>query len=83
LQPEVRDHEPLSALVAGDDGLSHIRALVRDAARFLQRRLPYFEIGFDQSDAVKALVDLTLGIWFEIKNDLQNYPACLYCARSD
>jgi len=75
LQPEVREYEPLSALVAGKDGLSHIRILVRDAARFL-RTGGYltFEIGFDQKDAVKALVDLTIWDLVEIKNDLQNLP---------
>jgi release factor glutamine methyltransferase len=73
LQPEVRHHEPLSALVAGDDGLSHIRALVRDAVHFLQPNgYLIFEIGFDQSDAVKALVDLTAWDLVQIKNDLQN-----------
>jgi release factor glutamine methyltransferase len=75
LQPEVRHHEPLSALVAGDDGLSHIRALVRDAAHFLQTNgYLIFEIGFDQSDSVRALVDSTNWDLVEIKNDLQNIP---------
>src|ERR1043165_325200 len=35
LQPEVRDYEPVSALVAGEDGLSHIRVLLRGAAHRL------------------------------------------------
>src|SRR6185295_12479749 len=75
LQPEVRDYEPLSALVAGEDGLSHIRILVCDAARPL-RTGGYltFEIGFDQKDAVKELVDLTIWDLVEIKNDMQNLP---------
>jgi release factor glutamine methyltransferase len=75
LQPEVRDHEPLSALVAGDDGLSHIRALVQDAPHFLQTNgYLIFEIGFDQSEAVKALIDLITWDVVGIKNDLQNIP---------
>jgi release factor glutamine methyltransferase len=75
LQPEVRDYEPSAALVAGADGLSHIRILVRDAARSL-RTGGYltFEIGFDQKDAVKALVDLTIWDLVEIKNDMQKLP---------
>jgi len=75
LQAEVRDHEPLSALLAGDDGLSDIRTLVRESAYFLQSRgYLIFEIGFDQSEAVKALVDLTTWDLVGIKNDLQNIP---------
>ena len=73
LPPEVRDYEPLSALVAGDDGLSYIRTLVRDSAHFLQTNgYLIFEIGFDQSEAVKALVDLTTWDLVGIRNDLQN-----------
>lgn len=75
LQPEVRDHEPLSALVAGDDGLSHIRVLVQGAAHSLQASgYLIFEVGFDQSNAVQALVDLKTWELVRIKNDLQNIP---------
>ena len=78
LQPEVRDHEPLSALVAGADGLSHIRILVRDATHHLQTDGYFiFEMGFDQSEAVRALVDPANWDWVEIKNDLQNIPRVL------
>jgi release factor glutamine methyltransferase len=75
LQPEVRDHEPLSALVAGDDGLSHIRILVRDAVHHLQTGgYVIFEIGFDQSEAVHTLVDVKLWDLIEVRKDLQNIP---------
>ena len=78
LQPEVRDYEPLSALVAGDDGLSHIRVLVRDAVPCLQPGgYLIFEIGFDQSDAVRAFLDLTTWDLIEVKRDLQQIPRVL------
>jgi release factor glutamine methyltransferase len=78
LQPEVRDHEPLSALIAGDDGLSYIRALVRDGVHFLQTNgYLIFEIGFDQSDSVRALVNPTFWDLVQIKNDLQNIARVL------
>ena len=32
---EVRDHEPLSALVAADEGLADMRVIVREASRYL------------------------------------------------
>lgn len=75
LQPEVRDHEPLSALVAGDDGLSHIRALLRDGAHVLKPDGHLiFEIGFDQSKAVKVLINPAVWDLVEIKTDLQQIP---------
>lgn len=78
LPPEVRDYEPLSALIAGHDGLSHIRILLRAAAHLLQPDgWLIFEIGFDQSDAVKASIDEKIWDLFEIKHDLQNIPRVL------
>jgi len=75
LQREVRDHEPLSALVSGADGLSHIRALVRGVPILLRPGGYFiFEIGFGQREAVAQLVDSNLWDLIEIRNDLQNIP---------
>jgi release factor glutamine methyltransferase len=75
LQPEVRDYEPLSALVAGDDGLAHIRSLVRDAAHYLQPGGYFiFEIGIDQGREVRALVDRSTWDLVDVRNDLQKIP---------
>jgi release factor glutamine methyltransferase len=75
LQPEVRDHEPLSALVSGADGLSDIRALVDNSPSVLQPDgFLIFEIGFGQRDAVEKLVDAEIWRLVEVKNDLQNIP---------
>jgi release factor glutamine methyltransferase len=75
LQREVRDHEPRLALTSGDDGLTMIRRLVPDSAAFLHRGgYLIFEIGYNQSDAVKGLIDQ--GVWelVAIRRDLQNIP---------
>ena len=75
LQREVRDHEPLVALSPGPDGLSVIRRLIVEAPAFLKNEGHLImEIGFDQSEAVKELVDE--GVWHlrEIKPDLQSIP---------
>ena len=75
LQREVKDHEPLSALSPGPDGLTVIRRLILEAPPFLKREgYLIMEIGFDQSEAVKDLVDE--GVWQlrEIKEDLQSIP---------
>ena len=57
LAPEVRDHEPRIALDGGEDGLSFYRRIIPAAARFLVTGgLLYLEIGYDQADAVTALM---------------------------
>lgn len=48
-------HEPLSALVAGEDGLDDIRMIVKQAMRVLKTGGHiYLEHGFDQASAVAA-----------------------------
>jgi release factor glutamine methyltransferase len=75
LQREVRDHEPLVALSPGDDGLSAIRRLLSDAPNFL-RESGYLlvEIGFDQGENVRQLVDERVWTLQNILPDLQGIP---------
>jgi len=57
LPREVADWEPSSALFAGPDGLSEIRALLAGIPDFLSDGAPFlFELGFGQRDAVAAEV---------------------------
>lgn len=56
LSPEVRDHEPELALVAGEDGLDIYRRLIPDAAGFLNGYL-FLEIGYAQAEAVSGLME--------------------------
>ena len=60
LMPEVRDHEPRVALVAGRDGLAAIATLVGEAPRVLAPggRL-VVEMGQGQAEAVRRLVERT------------------------
>jgi release factor glutamine methyltransferase len=52
-------HEPQSALVAGDDGLDAIRVLARDCRDIVvERGLLLIEHGYDQREAVAALLDV-------------------------
>ncbi|HEX8844967.1 MAG TPA: peptide chain release factor N(5)-glutamine methyltransferase [Pyrinomonadaceae bacterium] len=75
LQREVRDHEPRIALTPGTDGLRIIRSLVRDAPRFLKAGGHLLlEIGFDQNEAVRELIDPTAWQLIEIHKDLQGIP---------
>ena len=57
LMPEVRDHEPLMALDGMDDGLLFYRKIIAEAEAYLWRggKL-FFEIGYDQGEAVGRLM---------------------------
>jgi release factor glutamine methyltransferase len=75
LQREVREHEPRVALTPGGDGLSLIRRLVEDAPRFLVPRGHLaFEIGFEQHEAVRQLIDPRIWTLLDIRRDLQGIP---------
>jgi len=75
LQREVRDHEPLVALSPGTDGLSVIRRLLQETPLFLkQSGHLLMEIGFDQGDAVKSLIDEAVWHLVDIRPDLQGIP---------
>ena len=75
LQREVRDHEPLVALSPGDDGLSVIRRLLTNAPDFLRGRGHLLmEIGFDQGEKVRQLVDERVWTLRDILPDLQSIP---------
>ncbi|HEX6143312.1 MAG TPA: hypothetical protein VFZ01_11365, partial [Geminicoccaceae bacterium] len=58
LAPEIREHEPEGALLAGEDGLDAYRALAMDLPRLLgQAGLACLEHGHDQADAVAAVME--------------------------
>ena len=57
LMPEVREHEPHLALDGKDDGLHFYREIIRGAMSHLKRGGQlFFEIGYDQGEAVQALL---------------------------
>jgi release factor glutamine methyltransferase len=73
LHPQVRDHEPATALFAGGDGLDIYRRLIPQARAALKPNgLLAIEIGHDQRDAIAAL----LADWNELHfvDDLQHIP---------
>lgn len=58
LDPEVREHEPMLALDGGADGLFFYRKIVKEAGKFLlPGGLLAFEIGYDQGQALKQLLE--------------------------
>lgn len=84
LQPEVRDHEPLAALVAGHDGLGVIRRLVPEAAAVLRPGgWLLFEFGFGQVDGVRATVAAEPRLELvEVRADLAGIPRVAVARRT-
>jgi release factor glutamine methyltransferase len=57
LQVEIKEHEPMTALDGGADGLTFYRQIVQQAGEFLKAKgLLAFEIGYDQGEDVKQLM---------------------------
>ncbi len=60
LQPEVRDHEPLVALIAGPAGTEIHQRIIGQAPNFLkQHGILVMEMGIGQSDSVIKMVNRT------------------------
>ena len=57
LMPEVREHEPMLALDGREDGVYFYRRIVEQCTSYMTRgaRL-FFEIGYDQGEAVKDMM---------------------------
>ena len=71
----VLEYEPHSALFAGDDGLDDVRTIARDARDWLRSGgWLVMEIGYQQGDAVKALLEGFGYLNVAIANDLTGRP---------
>ena len=58
LEPEVKDHEPLLALDGKDDGLFFYRKIIDNVQDYLlSNGWLIMEIGYDQAEAVKTMMD--------------------------
>ncbi|MDR1953164.1 MAG: peptide chain release factor N(5)-glutamine methyltransferase [Clostridiales Family XIII bacterium] len=81
LQREIIEHEPLHALNGGADGLDFYRKIVGGAASRLRKNGALFlEIGYDQADRVKSLIDETGAFGaIEVHKDLSGHDRVLSC----
>jgi len=71
----VLEYEPHTALFAGDNGLDDVRTIARDARDWLRSGgWLVMEIGYQQGDAVKALLEGFGFVDVAIANDLTGRP---------
>src|ERR1043166_4516563 len=83
LQREV-SREPQSALDGGADGLAVIRRLLNEAPVFLRARgYLVFEIGFDQAESVKRIIDSAAWELIDVRKDLQGIPRTVVLRKSN
>ena len=82
LDPEVRCHDPVTALDGGGDGMAAYRALLPAARRCLAPRgLLALEVGAGQASAVSALLRHAGFGGIESKRDLGGVARCLLARR--
>jgi release factor glutamine methyltransferase len=79
---EVRDHEPHSALFAGDDGYELYGALIPQAAQYLKPGgLLVLELGYNSLPAVEPLLDPSDWMNLSVTKDLAGIPRVLSAER--
>lgn len=79
LMEEVRDHEPLIALDGGEDGLDFYRKITREATEHLYSGgMLFFEIGYDQGEAVKLLMEEEGYEEVTVSQDLAGFDRVVY-----
>lgn len=77
LDPQVRDHEPHTALLAGPEGLDDYRVLIPQLRKLMNPGgIAIFEIGAGQAEAVTAIATAA-GLSTELRRDLAGRPRAL------
>lgn len=70
LMPEVREHEPFTALDGREDGLFFYRKITEGVKRYLVRGgMLYYEIGYDQAEDVVAIMKAEGFLEIEVVKD--------------
>lgn len=83
LMPEVKDYEPMMALDGHKDGLYFYRKIVAEAKAHLKENgMIFFEIGWDQADAVSALLADAGFNQIKVKKDLAGLDRVVYASNN-
>lgn len=84
LMPEVRDYEPRLALDGTEDGLEFYRRIIEGAKEYMEEEgYVFFEIGFDQADAVRQML-MNAGFGqIVVKQDLAGLDRVIYAKMTD
>jgi release factor glutamine methyltransferase len=83
LEPEIRDHEPLKALVGGEDGLCFYKQIIKEAHEWLKPKgFLILEVGETQAETITKLIE-TEGHFenIEITKDLQKIDRIISARR--
>lgn len=79
LMREVRDYEPMIALDGGEDGLIFYQNIIEQAHSYLNRGgMLFFEIGYDQGEAVCKLMEQAGYTEIQIKKDYAGLDRVVY-----
>jgi release factor glutamine methyltransferase len=83
LEPEVREHDPREALVAGPSGLEAYEALVAPAATLLRTGgVLILELGYGQAERVRSIVGAAPFETVAVRPDLRGIPRVLVARRA-
>lgn len=81
LSPEITEHEPKKALVAGQTGLEHIEELVNQAPAYLKSGgFLIFEFGAEQKEKILTIFGQE---WIDVRsyNDLYGIPRVMVACK--
>ncbi|HBA47098.1 MAG TPA: peptide chain release factor N(5)-glutamine methyltransferase [Lachnospiraceae bacterium] len=83
LMPEVREHEPKQALDGGEDGLDFYRRIIGESREYLfGGGMLFFEIGYDQKEAVCTLMKEAGFLEIQAVKDYAGLDRVVYGTRS-
>ena len=82
LEGKIKNYEPRIALDGGEDGMDVIKIIIQDSAIALKNGGHLFmEIGYDQADAVKLLLEENEFTGIEIKKDLAGHNRMIHAEK--
>lgn len=81
LDKTVKNYEPKLALVGGEDGLKLYKRIIKDAPKFLKENGKiFFEIGFDQAEAVSKMLEKDFEN-IKVKKDLEGNDRMVFATK--